>query len=44
MCPEKRPVHDPAENERLASITALAAMLGDDVDALAAEIADSGLL
>lgn len=43
-CPTQEPAHHAAEKERLARIATLAVVLGDDVDAVAAEIADNGLL
>lgn len=43
-CPVKRPLHADAELSRLNRIAALAQLFGDDLDGLAATLADSDLL
>ena len=43
-CPVKRPLHADAEIRRMNRIAALATLFGNDVDGLAATLADSDLL
>ena len=43
-CPSEEPKLDPKTRERLASATALAELMGDDVDGLAGVLEDFGLL
>ena len=43
-CPKQKPKHSPREQARLDAVAGLADLLGDDVDGLAAELADLGLL
>ena len=43
-CPHDEPKLDPQTRQRLAAVAAMAELLGDDVDGLAAVLEDSDLL
>lgn len=43
-CPTAKPQHDPETKLKLVTVAAMAELMGDDVDGLAAVLEDSGLL
>ena len=43
-CPTAKPQHDPETQLKLVTVAAMAELMGDDVDGLAAVLEDSGLL
>ena len=43
-CPKEKPKHDKEREEKLEAIKAIGDVLGDDIDGMAAEIEDLGLI